>query len=688
MNDFAHSPQKLHLDQPITKPSDDKLGRAQSAQNLADYIMQLDASNGIVVGISGPWGSGKTSFVNLMRARFKETACPFIDFNPWMFSNSDPLVSLFLTQLAGELKLKDRKRFKKVIKQLGMYASFLKPASKLAPSIGLAIFGEIAAPAIGTVTQNISIKNSVSELRQDITNELKRLDQPLIVFLDDIDRLSTSEIREIFKLVRLTASFPNVIYLLAFDRERVEDALSENGIPGRAFLEKILQINYDLPTSPRKALQDQLLDELNSHLELFERIKIDEDRWIDVFFEIIAPLITNVRDIRRYIVSLQPSLTNFGLQLNLVDLLAMEAVRVFRPTLFSDLTQNRDTLTAQHRLTEKEAKEQLDALTEKHPKDKSVLQGIFNRIFPYAASIVTKSFPYELSPKEWKMAHRLANNHFLNFYLDSVSPAELATFKYAEEAFSLMEDYESFSEYLSALPVTQLEDVVKDLRSFESRYTANMAISASIALLNLVPVMNEQPRTGTFLPGHPIITVRYIVDALIRQIASEEQRETIVSEIIKKIETYSSQLSLILTVGYQPSRDDRLISETFAEELMDRFVERVIKAEPAKPEDEWDLWRVYDRVRERSNTDVVGSLRSPALQIAIIRSVRGTSHSWSLGSRTVSSTNGLAWKELIGFFGSEQAIRDVVCNVRSTLGDDEVLQLADEYLSGKREPAE
>lgn len=116
MNDFAHSPQKLHLDQPITKPSDDKLGRAQSAQNLADYIMQLDASNGIVVGISGPWGSGKTSFVNLMRARFKETACPFIDFNPWMFSNSDPLVSLFLTQLAGELKLKDRKRFKKVIK--------------------------------------------------------------------------------------------------------------------------------------------------------------------------------------------------------------------------------------------------------------------------------------------------------------------------------------------------------------------------------------------------------------------------------------------------------------------------------------------------------------------------------------------------------------------------------------------
>ena len=59
-----------------------------------------------------------------------------------------------------------------------------------------------------------------------------------------------SEIRDIFKLVRLTANFPNIIYIVAFDRNRVEKALAEQGLPGRDYLEKILQVAFDLPVVP------------------------------------------------------------------------------------------------------------------------------------------------------------------------------------------------------------------------------------------------------------------------------------------------------------------------------------------------------------------------------------------------------------------------------------------------------
>lgn len=87
-------------------------------------------------------------------------------------------------------------------------------------------------------------------MRDKVSKALKKLDKPLIVVLDDIDRLSTPEIRDIFKLVRLTASFPNIIYILAFDRVRVEQALGEQGISGRDYLEKILQLVADLPVIP------------------------------------------------------------------------------------------------------------------------------------------------------------------------------------------------------------------------------------------------------------------------------------------------------------------------------------------------------------------------------------------------------------------------------------------------------
>lgn len=53
-------------DNPITSKSSDRLGRANVAAILADEIRSLDASQGVVAGILGPWGSGKTSLVNLV----------------------------------------------------------------------------------------------------------------------------------------------------------------------------------------------------------------------------------------------------------------------------------------------------------------------------------------------------------------------------------------------------------------------------------------------------------------------------------------------------------------------------------------------------------------------------------------------------------------------------------------------
>lgn len=57
----------LYSDQPITRPSQDLLGRASFALKLARAIDQLAvASDGFVLGIQGPWGSGKTSIIELI----------------------------------------------------------------------------------------------------------------------------------------------------------------------------------------------------------------------------------------------------------------------------------------------------------------------------------------------------------------------------------------------------------------------------------------------------------------------------------------------------------------------------------------------------------------------------------------------------------------------------------------------
>ena len=77
-------------DQPIHKPGDDALARAKSARLFAERVLEtVDASEGGVVGVLGPWGSGKTSFINLARLRWKDAGVEVLDLNPWMFSSAE-----------------------------------------------------------------------------------------------------------------------------------------------------------------------------------------------------------------------------------------------------------------------------------------------------------------------------------------------------------------------------------------------------------------------------------------------------------------------------------------------------------------------------------------------------------------------------------------------------------------------
>ena len=56
----------LLYDTPITLPSRDKLGRAEFARFLAKAILRMDAEEGFVFALNGPWGSGKTNVINFV----------------------------------------------------------------------------------------------------------------------------------------------------------------------------------------------------------------------------------------------------------------------------------------------------------------------------------------------------------------------------------------------------------------------------------------------------------------------------------------------------------------------------------------------------------------------------------------------------------------------------------------------
>lgn len=685
-------PDKPPIDAPIKSSSEDVLARAEIAHEFAESIRELDSSQGLVVGVLGPWGHGKSSFINLMLEQFDtEPPLTVVDFNPWLFSGSDQLVNFFLTEIAAQLNVHNEKRFGKAADWLAEYAGILKPISKFIPLPGSGLTAELVTEILAGLSSTTNANHSATVIREKITTELSALRDPVIVVIDDIDRLTTVEIREIFKLVRLTASFPNIVYVLAFDRERVERALSEDGIPGREYLEKIVQVSFDVPQAPGKYLHLEILEELSKIVAPISNVTLDEDRWGSAYDEVIRPLFATMRDVTRFAVSARSIIRSLGDQIDLVDLLAMEVVRIFRPGLMQWLSGCRSELTSRGSFmghVDERAQRKIDTLFKSFPNDDELIRGLFRSVFPAALKYLEngdhgRDYGDDVIGS-WRAARRMAHIDYLSLYFDRVAPDTLVTFRNSETAIELMSNGELLENYLSGLEPEILEDVIVGLGAFREKYTVDMIVPGSITLLNLIDAMpKKKPRSILDFGGRQIIVAR-ITMRLLQLVEVEAEREKLVSQIIRGVETYSSQLDYILSVGHREGIGHELVSKSFAERLQNEFVKRLHRVPPADPAREWDAWRIYDAAQTATGDAPLAPSDDPVLLLAVVRSLRSTSHSTVLGSRQFRSEEVLAWDLLIELFGSEDVVKEVVNSIRTELGDDDSLRLVDKYLAGWR----
>ena len=257
-------------DNPVRSCKDDRLERAGYAEAFTRQVLTLDVSEGTVVGIFGPWGSGKTSFINFTREEFERSEVPVLDFNPWMFSGAEQLVERFFTEMSTHMG--NKKNLRIIGKTFRKYGAAINTSAGIVSRLlAMPLISELIYVVTETLG-NDTLPLSINALRGKVECALRKCNKPIIVILDDVDRLSAPEIREVFKLVRLTASFPNLVYIVACDRLRVEQALGEQGLPGRDYLEKIVQWPFNLPEVSSHLLTQQLFDAINNSLTNIENL--------------------------------------------------------------------------------------------------------------------------------------------------------------------------------------------------------------------------------------------------------------------------------------------------------------------------------------------------------------------------------------------------------------------------------
>ncbi len=342
----------LYTDAPIESREQDLLGRVRFAEAVADQLVSARAVDGFVVGVTGPWGNGKTSVINmaLESARERDGELLVLHFNPWLYSSTEELVVRFLFELGSAIseeqnfleKYVTLSRARAAAGRLRDYAEVVKP-------IG-GVVGTVAAVAGGAAGRLAGETSSAIARRDAAKKALRELGRRVVVVIDDIDRVEDPHIREVVRLVNLIGDFPNCVYLLGYMTSAVARAVGEgNEEVGRSYLEKIVQAEYALPEIPDWLIHQTLVGAIQAIIDSFPEGTLgpfDEGDWQNLYLLGIRPLFSHIREIHRYANAVPVPLKSIGNEVAVADVLALEALRMFEPESWAEVGIQAEHLTA------------------------------------------------------------------------------------------------------------------------------------------------------------------------------------------------------------------------------------------------------------------------------------------------------------------------------------------------------
>ena len=193
----------------------------------------MTPEDGIVMGISGAAGSGRSTVLNFIRHHLREQGdgrYSVIDWNPWLAPGQEPLERRLVQLLAAAVL----------------------PEGEQDESDGTAA------------------------LQARVVSALAAGQRRLVVIVDDACRLADAETRELLRLIASFAGAPNLVFVLALDRDsEAADTLS-----------KVVHVPISLPLPDRTSLQQLFVDRIDP-LMAEERAqgRVDEEYWSDICAE-------------------------------------------------------------------------------------------------------------------------------------------------------------------------------------------------------------------------------------------------------------------------------------------------------------------------------------------------------------------------------------------------------------------
>ena len=584
-------------DQPIKMQQHDLLDRAGFSQRLALAISSWKNQESLVISLTGPWGSGKTSIKNMALDHLAATeGCQVIEFNPWQWAGQDNLSNSFFAEISRAIQRKDptesgkqlAKLLRSYSRRLNTGASWADGTAKLLPvlfasTLATSLLGTLAQGTVAQVTWlaltavsgfgslalllkrggswlsrwakklDEEAKDSaltLDQLREELQKLLSKRDKPLLIVLDDLDRLSAEQMKATFQLVKAHMDFANVVFLLLFQRDTVEQGLSKVGFDGAVYLEKIIQVPFSVPAIATSQLEAVLFQRLDAILTREQQLqqRFEQDYWGQMFQRGMRPFFSNLRHIYRYASTLEFHCRLLRgtevAEVNAVDLFALECLRVFAPETYAEMPRHKALLTGSEpyarqdepqRSRVNQVIDQLVSLAPSHhqPATRQLLREMFPTL-----DWVFENTSYDSAIQlRWLINSRVCCDQVFDRYFELSLPEEDVPNSLLHELGRRITDPEAFTALLSNQKEDHQAEILQRLLGLVEEFPLGQSL---VVVQTLLRAGERVGRHGTFTNFSP----RQQVARLLRLFLERHEEKAARSHLI--IEAFAPSRGLVI----------------------------------------------------------------------------------------------------------------------------------------------
>lgn len=400
------------------------LDRSHQIKQLRYILNKVSVDSSVVVGVSGAWGSGKTTLINKVINIKGKTICRF---SPWASFEGKDFIYRFIDELISSIgndksiKIKGRIKVKWKLYRFAIdvanlpkrsgYREYVAISTVVAGGVILLlqIFGENEGLKINDATSlgvfftvvafiyaasfingtrgkgHAIFSRSAEFIFKEICKDVLEEKIELVVLIDDVDRVDADDFYNLIRVMKFVSLIPMGVFIIVYDEEELKRKLEEKNIVNiKGYMDKLVDYVVDVPMLNRDEVSSVVIKSLGAEFSGFPDKYFYESeaflpRYID-FLDALSIIVDNPRTARKIANDIRLSfecgdIEDFEL-LDPIDFIAVKAIKASNKIVYRWMKERHSFIVAGE-VNEKEIDKTLSGVSSDDGATKKMLSILY-----------------------------------------------------------------------------------------------------------------------------------------------------------------------------------------------------------------------------------------------------------------------------------------------------------------------